>query len=94
MKLRAHTILAAALWSNVSRAIATETAFEEEARAKLEAEVFAETLAAGRGDRETVGVRDQWGSSEHLNRKEDTRAGAPKLSAKVIRSASHIRCDL
>jgi hypothetical protein len=43
--------------------------------AALEDEVLQETLAAGRGERDHVGVRDQWESQEHLGgaSKFDTR---------------------
>mmetsp|Transcript_47372 Transcript_47372/g.92404 ORF Transcript_47372/g.92404 Transcript_47372/m.92404 type:complete len:235 (+) Transcript_47372:107-811(+) len=39
----------------------------------LEEEVARETIAAGRGERETIGVRDQWASTDHLGEVFDSR---------------------
>jgi len=88
MASRLITTMSVAFLLFLSASAKKETEEEKAARLNLEAEVFKETLAAGRGERDTVGVRDQWSSSEHLHRKEDTRAGAPRLSAKVTRALS------
>lgn len=40
---------------------------------ELQRLVVEETLASGRGERDAVGVRDQWGSTEHLKQQYDAR---------------------
>ena len=54
----------------------------EEEQAALEEEIFQETLAAGRGEREAQGVRDQWEVKSGIGGKEDTR----KPISKKVRS--------
>lgn len=63
---------------------ADENADEVEVEMDLEEEVLHEIIADGRGERDNVGVRDQWSSTEHLREssKVDVRKGKP-ISAKV-----------
>lgn len=58
----------------------------------LEAEVAREIIARGRGDRDEIGIRDQWSSKEHLLETFDSRK---PISAKVRRllKSYRLKCD-
>jgi hypothetical protein len=59
----------------------------------LEDEIMRDTIAAGRGDRDEVGVRDQWSSEEHLRSKNDIRAGTPiSTDAKRLLREYRLEC--
>jgi hypothetical protein len=61
---------------------------------QVEEEVLHETIAAGRGERDNIGVRDQWSSSEHLGETSKYNAKRP-ISAKVrgLLREYRLECD-
>lgn len=67
---------------------------EDEVVVALEDEVLHETLAAGRGERDHVGVRDQWESQEHLREasKFDTRK-PPSAQVKGLLRDYRLACE-
>lgn len=60
----------------------------------IEDEVMQETIAAGRGERDEIGVRDQWSSDEHLRETSKFNARKP-ISPKVRRLLRdyRLKCD-
>ena len=71
--------------NNNNKDTATNDDFDED-------EIVRETIAAGRGDREEQGIRDQWASDEHLQRQFDSRK---PISAEVGRllEAYQLSCE-
>jgi len=65
--------------------VATPDGFDED-------ELVKETIAAGRGDRDDQGVRDQWESDEHLNSSFDSRKPiSPEVSR--LLDAYRLTCE-
>jgi len=54
-----------------------------------------ETIAAGRGNRDAVGLRDQWSTIQHLHAKFDSRQQDIALPAKILGMLQNYRlkCD-
>ena len=61
---------------------------------ELEDEIMHETIATGRGDRDEVGEREEWSSSEHLRESSrlDTRKGRP-ISSHIKRKLQSYRLE-
>ena len=61
---------------------------------ELEDEVMHETIATGRGDRDEVGEREEWSSSDHLRESSrfDTRKGKP-ISSRIKRKLQYFRLE-
>jgi len=74
---------AAARLAFVAVAVATCRALTDEERDALERETLAETLAAGRGDREEQGVRDQWLEGSGVGSRDDMKR---PISKRVLNS--------
>ena len=74
---------AAARLAFVAVAVATCRALTDEERDALERETLAETLAAGRGDREEQGVRDQWLEGSGVGSRDDIKR---PISKRVLNS--------
>jgi hypothetical protein len=79
----------------VTMTVATDEAdVDVDLQGQVEEEVLYETIAAGRGERDDKGVRDQWSSSEHLGETSKYNAKRP-ISAKVQKLLREYRleCD-
>jgi hypothetical protein len=77
----------------------TAAAAEEEAAADLnsdvsalEEEIMREAIAEGRGDRDEVGIRDQWESSEHLRGHFDVRR-PPSFKVRQLLQTYRLECE-
>ncbi len=57
-----------------------------------EDELVKETIAAGRGERDEQGVRDQWGSDEHLNSSFDSRRPISPEVSRLLK-AYRLTCE-
>lgn len=82
------------LLTTTTAAAAEETAAEANSGdvSALEEEIMREAIADGRGDRDEVGVRDQWESNEHLRDQFDVRR-PPSLKVQQLLQAYRLECE-
>ncbi len=75
-------------------AAAAAAATSDVASLDLEDELVQETIAAGRGDRDEPGVRDQWESEEHLGRESTFDSRRPMSEdVKRLLKAYRLTCE-
>lgn len=68
---------------------------DDEKAVDLEEKIMRETISAGRGERDEVGVRDQWSSTDHLGEssKFDTRKRSPSAKARRLLREYRLECN-